>query len=331
MRKIGYFAFVFGLLFSLVWNCNADAKEKRLAIAATGTSSGYYAYMVALAKAIHENEPDISGTVIETGGVTDNTNRLIRKQADLGLGQNIAAYQSFYGKGKWDNDPHPEIRVHYSFGATALVIAVREDSGINSIHELDGKRFCAGSRGSGNEKMLMMVLDFLGIKPKYYRATFGDAGEAVANDQIVGYSKWSASERIGDSQIVSLAITTKLKFLGIPDEDMKKIRAEFPYILPGTQYPNCYRNQDYEVRTIGALKTIHSTSRLSQEMGYKVTKAVWEKKDIMGEAYSAAKGVNILKESLRSPILLHAGTVQYAKEMGIEVPQNLIPPEYKQK
>ena len=320
------------LLSCLIWGSPSVAQEVRINIGATGSSSGYYAYFVAMGNAIKTHDPQIIPTVIETGGSTDNADRLMRKQIHAGLGNNMTAYQAYMGQGKWEGKPFKELRGLWCYtGPLPLDIVVREDSGVNSIHELTGKKFCPGARGSGNEKMIENIFKLLNIKPDYYRGGFGDAAEALERGQIVGLTKFAAGENIGDAQVMSIAAKTKIKWLSISEEDLKKIREAFPFLGLAGHPPNVYKGQNYEVRGFspGAAIVITAT-HVSPELGYRMCKAIWKGRDIQGQAFKAFKGIDPFALAVKDSIIpMHVGMVKFCKELGLDVPAKLIPPEYK--
>ena len=280
--------------------------------------------------AINRYASGIKATVVETGGALDNLQRLSKKQIELGVGNSATTYEYYSGKGEFEGKPpHPEIRVLHAMYKFPLVVVVREDSGIKSIYDLNGKKFCAGARGTGTEKLLINCLALLGVKPDYYHGGYDDATTAVENKQITGFAKSGASETTGDALIVSLATIVKLRFLSFSKEDLEKIRKEFPYIVTSTISPNVHKGQNYEVLTIGLGGVTPTATHVSPDVGYRICQAVWKGRDIVGAAYPSMKGQNPYKEAVElSTVPLHAGTVKFCKELNIEVPQNLIPPEY---
>jgi TRAP transporter TAXI family solute receptor len=315
---------------SLSLTCPAAAKDARILIGATGAASGHYAYWVAVGEAIKKFAPGISPTVVETGATNDNADRLVRKQIDMGLGNIDTAYNIYYGDGKWKGKPHHEIRWMWTYTKNPMDIVVREDSGVKTIYDLNGKKFCAGARGTGGEKLLQEVFDVLGIKPDYYRGGYSDASNALEDRQIVGLAKWAAGEETGDALITRLATTTKLRWLGISDDDFKKIQKKLIYVLPYRHPPNVYKGQDYEVKCLGTTACCFATSNLSADVGYRVAKAAYQGRSLQEQAYPSFKKIDMFRVAVQySSVPLHAGTVKICKELGIEVPKRLIPPEYK--
>jgi TRAP-type uncharacterized transport system substrate-binding protein len=76
------------------------------------------------------------------------------------------------------------------------------------------------------------------------------------------------------------------------------------------------------------------SSKMSQEVGYRIMKAVYKGWEEIAAAYPPCKGVNPIGDAFTytptgKELFFHAGVIQYAKEMGLKVPERFIPPEYK--
>ena len=82
-----------------------------------------------------------------------------------------------------------------------------------------------------------------------------------------------------------------------------------------------------------------TTSDLPEWAGYEIFKAVHEHKAEQVAVYPKAGIFDYTQDTVTylaglsetNPIPLHAGSVRYLKEQGIEVPERLIPPEYSGK
>lgn len=330
MKRCMFIGVILGLSFAVNWPTAGHAQDARIMIGGSGTGSSFYVYHVAVASAIEKYAPGIIPTVTETGGVKDNIERLIRKRIDLGMVTDAATYECYHGKGVWEGKPHNELRWLWHMNNSSMAIFVREDSGVKSIYDLNGKKFCAGASGSHGEKILQNILGLLGIKPDYYSGGYSDAGEALANRQIVGFAKWSSSEKVGDSLVVNINATNKLRFLSISKEDLRKVQSEYPYLVPCLIQPNVYKDQNYEVSTFGAAGGMLASTALSADLGYRICKGVNEGFAMVEKAFPGVQGWPMFEGVVKySPVPIHAGTVRICKELGINVPSNLIPPEYR--
>ena len=103
-----------------------------------------------------------------------------------------------------------------------------------------------------------------------------------------------------------------------------------PSITKGTVAANSYDGVDYEIQTLCAYQGIQVDMSFSQDLVYRMWKAMWEDYDeVWKTAYASGANNNVPEMTLQAASTpLHAGTVQYLTELGYEVPEELIPPEY---
>lgn len=209
---------------------------------------------------------------------------------------------------------------------TACLIAVSEESGITTIEGLTGQKVNPGGTGTTAAKIAMDAMKLLGVEPNWFESGKADAADAYANRQIVGVG---ASAMQPDSYVVQLQASRPVRILSYTDEQLAKILEAMPYLMPMTIPANTYEGIDYDVQVYSFMQGAQSSKNLSQEDGYKMVKAVFEtQRSIWEEAMPNLAGADLVANSLSSAIPLHAGTVQYLVEKGVEVPADLIPAEY---
>ena len=115
----------------------------------------------------------------------------------------------------------------------------------------------------------------------------------------------------------------------ISDEDLEKLNTERPYtvkaVVPDDVYPGVPGFQ-----TFGTPLGANILASVPQELQYKVVKAMldhWDEYLTIIPRYEIFESP--FKFTLEFPVMpLAAGTVQYLKEEGYTVPEELIPPEY---
>jgi TRAP-type uncharacterized transport system substrate-binding protein len=65
---------------------------------------------------------------------------------------------------------------------------------------------------------------------------------------------------------------------------------------------------------------------ISEELGYKMVKASMENFPDQVAAYPSVKGVNLPQLTLETcNVPLHPGAIKYYREIGLKIPENLIP------
>lgn len=302
-----------------------NKKTQYLNWAATSTSSSFYPLMVAYSDLINKHVPGAQVTVIETGGTADNLQMVERGEADFGMASDPDLFTALEGIGIYEGDQISRPRLFMLVDPVVYYFVVTEESGINSITELNGKPYSPGMSGSSTERITVDALDAIGVEPKYYPGTLRDAIDAVQDRRAVGFTK-CASIKSQDAAIMEVAANIPVRVLNITAEEEQKIKEAYPY-FPFYTIPNLYEGEE-ELRCIGLAVGAIVSKDLPEDLVYAAAKATYENMDYIAEAYPSAKGndpIQITLEYGMSP--LHPGVVKYFQEKGYTVPDNLIPPE----
>jgi TRAP transporter TAXI family solute receptor len=305
-----------------------NTETEIVSLFATDSSSSYYGYNVGIANAISTIYPEIQLSVVETGGSSDNMQRLSKGEGTMALGTSPSDYQTYFGEGDFKDMHNENIRALWYFVPSPFNFIVSASSGVDSFEDLAGKEFSFGGAGTSTEKVTTSVFEVLGITAKSHHGSMADAQAAFADRRIVGLTK---SGNPPDSYVQKTAAEQDIKLLGLTDDQVKLIKEKLPYIGTGTIPAGSYEGVDSDVATAQFMMSILLDSSVSQETGYKMWDAMWseEGKKIWTNSFTAAANVDIPELTLQSAIPLHAGTVQFLKENGFDVPDELIPPEYK--
>jgi TRAP transporter TAXI family solute receptor len=294
--------------------------------AAAPSVSPVYTYWVSIAKAVKSVYPQFNITVTETTGALDITKRIRAKQAALGNSMADLDYTSYLGQEQFQGQPNNKMRILWYYDFLIAQWAVAKSSGIKTIEGLTGKDFNPGGAGGGIVSITKKTFELFGVKPRYFEATQQSAIEAMQNRQILGLSKTGP---VPDSFFQQIMPNVELELVGLTKEQQAKAIEKYPYWVPFTIPAKTYGNSQ-EVQTVAVLTGGQTTSDLLEEVGYAFFKAMWEGgKPIWQAAYPSAANNNVMELTLRSPIPLHAGAVRYLVEHGVQVPDRLVPPEYK--
>lgn len=305
------------------------SETQMFSLLTTDSSSSFYAYYVGVANAISMQYPELQITVTETWGATDNLERLKKGEAQFSLGVSVSDYKAYKGMQPFDNVKNENLRALWYFAPAPFNFVVSKDSGVKSFEDLQGKEFSLGGTGTTTEKSVIEIFDVLGIKTNDYKGSMTDAQDAFANRRIDGLVK---SGKAPDSYVQQVSAQVDIDLLGLTDEQIDKLKKETPYYSIATIPAGSYKGVDQDVKTAQFMLGALLDSSVSQEVGYKFWKAIWsdQGKAIWGNAYKAGADINVPELTLNSPIPLHAGAVQFLKEQGLDVPKELIPPEYKE-
>lgn len=311
------------LAFAGALATGATAQE-RIAFGTTNTASSHYAFAVAMAQAVQAGDAEVDLTLIETGGSVDNVRRLGEKRVGIGITTTEVLYQAANGIGVFEA-PVENARTLFLYTAAPMVIAVRSDSGIDSVEELDGQPFNPGLTGSSAEQMSERIYDTLGINPDYFRGSVSDALTAARDRRIVGFSKAGAG-LAPDATLLELQTLTDINVLGFTDEQAAQVIDEYAYYSTLVIPAGTYDGQDEPVTTFGFAMAIAIDVDIPEETAYQMIKAIVENKRIQDEAFAGAAEVDYVDFTLSTATIpLHPGVVRYFQELGNDIPDHLMP------
>lgn len=292
----------------------ASAQVKQtIILGSTASSSSHYAAAVGMSKAIKETNPTVNVTVLETGASVDNVRRMTRNEVDIGLVGSDVAILAINGQGQFEGRPVPDLVVLYSYDNAGLNIAVRADSGVNSLTDLTGKKINPGIRGSAAESLTRQTFDLLNIKPDWSPGTVKDAVEGVQNRQLVGYSKYGVGTTL-DATLRELMTGTNMKVLGFSQEQEQKIMANVKGIvfvtLPANLVPN---NPEVRVPAINSLYMTREGS-MNDDTAFAIAKAIYEKRQYLIEIFPHLATFDFKAQAMRNEeigLKLHPGAKKF--------------------
>lgn len=91
--------------------------------------------------------------------------------------------------------------------------------------------------------------------------------------------------------------------------------------------PGTYPNQEKTVRTVASPNVLVARADVPADHVYLITKVIWENLATLQEIHGATKGMRLeaAVRGLGAP--LHAGALRYFREVGLAIPERLIPEE----
>jgi TRAP transporter TAXI family solute receptor len=308
-------------------SADGPSETRYITIGTCPSTSGAYPFWASLADAITTTFPNYIVSASEGTGAVGNANRVRAGEVDFASTAAATDYENYTGTLTFEGDPYPEHRMLGQYMTTNLIICVSKDSGVNTLEDLDGKRFNPGGNGTTAESMVKDLCEMFDVHPNYFISSMGDAVDAYSNRECIGVSKTGNKY---DSMVIQLNAALPVKWLSLTEEQITKLCEAYPYAMPATIPAGTYDFIDEDVQTISMLSGFQTSSNLSQEDGYYITKALFEEpgRSVWLAAAPTYGDEDWYELTLQSPTPLHAGTVQYFIECGYEVPEELIPPEY---
>lgn len=316
------------LAATLVLAAGALAAEKmNLMWGSTSASSGFYPMNVAMAAVINKYCSDLHITVVETGGTGDNFKGMERGSFKFGQASDGNIYMAHSGTGIYKNHQMKEPRMLIVANPLVYSVVVTEESGVKTLSDLEGKKFCPGLKGSVAEILFYTAMRTFGIKPDFVPGSTGEAVESMKDRRIVGFCK-SISTTSPDSAIQDVATARKIRLIGFNEEEQVKFVKALPvysiFTVPGSIY-----GLEGEYKYPGEHFGMSVSASLPEQAVYDMFKALVEHTDEIAVSYAGIRGHDVLNMTANSNCWLHAGVIKYLREKGIEPRPDQIPPECK--
>lgn len=260
--------------------------------------------------------------VQESGGTGENELR-IERQRTTHLGSvDAVSVRSRFGE-------NSDIRTFANYAPAVWQIVAAEDANIRTLQDLNGKRFNAGPTGGGSTKITLAILAALGIKQIDFEATLNDALDAFQDRRIDGlsYRGTGASPTGG---VIEASAARPIVIVPFSDAEIETAKKLYPSLTKFHIAANLYPRQPNPVPTIGSWQTggqvgIHKS--VPADVAYNLVKAYFQTLPDVARTHKALTQVTPQNSVSEALLPLHAGVIRYYRELGIPIPDRLIPPE----
>lgn len=307
-------ALTLALIGSAVMFAGSAHAETRITYKSAKTTSSYYQMGVQIAEAMKAgSDGQIIVTVEESQGSVQNVMEAKARGGDyvfttppvlVKLAQGGKAMFKDKGDPKFD-----EIRALFPIPSLTMHFVMSSKSGVTDFSGMEGKTILLG-KGSFGAREGEKYLKLFGLEGKVTLADveLSNAVPALKNGQIDGFvtaGSWPAPN------VIEAAASTGVTVMSLNDEQIAASKRSKLTIPAGT-----YAGQDADITTTSLPVAAFSTTAMSDDSAYALTKTFWEGKEKMGMGAAWWNGVD---KGLMSNITgkIHPGAVRYYNEVGI--------------
>ncbi|MAF14711.1 MAG: C4-dicarboxylate ABC transporter substrate-binding protein [Marinomonas sp.] len=307
--------------FAAATTVSMAAETQFISIGTGGVTGVYYPAGGSICRMINKDrkEHGIRCSVESTGGSGYNVNSIRAGELEFGVAQSDVQAAAIAGKGQFEGNPFPELRSVFSLHPEPIHLMARADSGIKSFDDLKGKRVNIGNPGSGNRSMMELLMSEKGWTTEDFafaaELKSSEMSQALCDDKfdvtifVAGLPNGSAQEATTTCDVRMIPLTDDASL------SVQKKHSEFSQaVIPG----GMYNGNPNDVVTFGPKATIVTSSNVSDEVVYQMTKAVFENFDSfkrLHPAFAPLQPVEMVHSSLVAP--LHPGAEKYYREQGL--------------
>ncbi|KIL45811.1 C4-dicarboxylate ABC transporter substrate-binding protein [Jeotgalibacillus soli] len=335
-RKWKIIMSILALIFVTIVGVRAAAenKEKQFVSVATASTGGtYYPIGVGMANiwSTYLKEEKIQASGQSSAGSIENIELLREGEAHLAILQGLISTQAYDGNGSFEGKRYEDLRtISMLWPNVEHFVLMNNKIETGTIEDINGMRFSVGPQASGTEQSTVVMMEGLemtkaDISPEYLG--YSDTVSAMRDGRLDG---GSLPAGIPISAIIDMyASNVQATVLEVTDEQLEAINTVsnswYRYTIPGGTYPRV----ENDIQTIAQPNLLSTTSKMDEETIYLLTKSLYENLDEMYEVHSSAKEMTLETALDGVTVPLHAGAYKYFKEAGLDIPENLIPPEAK--
>ena len=291
----------------------ADNKlDTKFLTIATGGASGPYNIIGTSLSEVYVKTFGVNSKTQTTGASVENVNLLTQGKVDMVLALSDVVTDAVKGENNFDKpiDNIQQIAVLYP---NVVQIVTTKKSGIKNIEDLKGKRIAVGDQGSGTEVNARTLLEGFGIT--YDDVTVDYLGFAEAADGMKAGKIEAAffSSGLPNSSLMELEQGLDLQLITINQDKLKEIMASKPYFKTFEIPAGTYGNAE-AIPTAAIMNALLVSSDLSENDGYKLTKALFENLEGLKTAHQAANDISLETANVGMVAPIHPGAKKYYDE-----------------
>ena len=214
----------------------------------------------------------------------------------------------FKGKG----DPrYSDIRALFPIPSLTMHFVMSKKSRVTKFSEMSGKSILIG-KGSFGAREGAKYLKMFGLEGKVNLANveLSNAVPALKNGQIDGFVTAGSYPA---PNVIEAASSLGVNVISLSDDQIKKTKRTKLIIPSGT-----YKGQSSDIQTTSLPVVTYTTTDMSFDVAYNLTKTFWESKNSLGQAAKWWNGVEFnMINNISTKI--HPGALKYYKEKGVKI------------
>ncbi|GGF16472.1 C4-dicarboxylate ABC transporter substrate-binding protein [Halobacillus andaensis] len=291
------------------------ADEQFIQILTGGTEGTYYPLGGTFAQVINDNVESVEeASATSTGASVENMNSISDGDGEIAFTQTDIASYAAEGDVMFDeaNEDFGAIGTLYP---ETIQIVTTQDSGIETVEDLEGKTVSVGAPGSGTYANADNILEIHGLSIdddiEARDLDFGDSTTGIQDGTIDAAFITSGTPT---GAVESLAASVDVNIVSVSEEKAQELMDEYSYYAED-EVPEGTYGLEEAVPTVAVQAMLVAHSDLSEDLVYEITKAIFDNTD----AISHAKGSEIDAESALDGVGvdLHPGAQKYFDEEGI--------------
>src|SRR6202012_2272957 len=225
-------------------------------------------------------------------------------------------------KAAWEGDEEAgfktkldRLRIIGAIYPNYIQIVATADSHIKTLADLKGKSLSVGAPKSGTELNSRAILTAAGMSykdiGKVEYLPFTESVDLMKNRQLDATLQ---SAGLGVASLKDLSTSADITVVAVPRGIVDRIGAPFGSALI---HAGTYTGQDKDVPTAAVVNYLVTSSDVSDDLAYQMTRLIFESLPELATAHVAGKEIRLEAAATGSPVPLHPGAIRYYREKGV--------------
>ena len=295
---------------------SAAYSDTRITYKSAKSTSSYYQMGVQIADTIKKStNGEMILTIEESQGSVQNVKEVAARKGNyvfttppVLVKLAIAEKAMFKGKG---NPNYKNIRALFPIPSLTMHFVMSKKSGVKTFSDMSGKTILLGKGSFGAKEGAKYIKKFgLEGKVKLAQVELSNAVPALKNGQIDGFVTAGSYPA---PNVIEAASSLGVNVISLSDDQIKKTKRTKLIIPSGT-----YKGQSSDIQTTSLPVVTYTTTDMSSDVAYNLTKTFWESKNSLGQAAKWWNGVEFnMINNISTKI--HPGALKYYKEKGVKI------------
>lgn len=311
VRNFKRCAFVLTALASLAVAAPSSAQSgAELSLYGGAAGGAFLPYAKGMADFLNR-VPGVRARAVESGGSIANLSVVQRDANAIGLAFLPTVREAVTSTGFAHGRSYGNVRALLPAFRSTYQIAVRGDSDIGRVLDLDRKRVGVGPVGGTDELLFAVAAKDLFIKPQFVNGSIADLGTALLAGEIDAL--WVGAR----NPIPAIADVTQkgnVRVLGLSAWDLAGLTERYPYLTPAIVPANTYRGQSRSFATVASWNLLVVHKDLPEDTALAIVKAILEAPDPANDIHPFAIETRAEFLNENRVVDYHPGLMRYLRE-----------------
>jgi len=232
------------------------------------------------------------------------------------------AFNGFSGKGKFEN-ALPDVRHFATLYPAMFQMAVRSDSKINSVDDMEGANISPGKAKWTGTAFAETILSAHGINFNSIRRAGGTVHHASYTESVAlmkdGHiDVFMAATSMPQASFLELEHSPGIRFIGLPKDKLTEIIEANPGYVASVMPKGVYESVAEDIETLGIVTNMVVHKDLPDELVYNMCKIFWDNHATFAEVIDTWNNVKLADALNGVAIPIHPGAKKCYDELGVK-------------